>query len=132
MAAGLDTLGTQMAQGSAGLSGRSGSLRNGAFSLASGTKELTKGGSSLQLGSAQVKGGISRLQSGAGALSAGMAQLEEEGTSRIQKAVKEELQGVLDRLEALSSETCRYDTFSGKDSSMDGTVKFVIETEGIE
>ena len=132
LAAGLDTLGTQMAQGSAGLSGRSGSLRNGAFSLASGTKELTKGGSSLQLGSAQVKGGISRLQSGAGALSAGMAQLEEEGTSRIQKAVKEELQGVLDRLEALSSETCRYDTFSGKDSSMDGTVKFVIETEGIE
>ena len=51
---------------------------------------------------------------------------------RLREEVEEELGDILDRLDALMSDDCAYQTFSGKDSSMDGNVKFVIETEAIE
>ena len=37
-----------------------------------------------------------------------------------------------DRLKALNSENCTYDTFSGKADNMNSNVKFIIETDAIE
>ena len=39
---------------------------------------------------------------------------------------------VIDRIKALSSDECTYDTFSGKASGVDSNVKFIIETDPIE
>ena len=47
-------------------------------------------------------------------------------------ALKDEFGELMDRIEALNSNTCAYDTFSGKTDAMDGNVKFIIETEAIK
>ena len=104
LASGLNTLGSQMSSGSATLAANSGALRSGASELQSGAKELAEG----------------------------MAKFDKEGTSKLKSTVEDELGNVLDRIDVLTSENCKYSTFSGKDKSMDGNVKFVIETDAIE
>lgn len=104
LASGLNTLGSQMSSGAAQLSLNSSALREGAASLQSGAKELADG----------------------------MEKFDREGTSKLKSTVEDELGDVLDRFDALTSEECTYTTFSGKDSGMDGSVKFVIETDAIE
>ena len=103
-ASGLNTLGSQMSAGAAKLSANSNALREGASSLSEGAKKLADG----------------------------MDQFDKEGTSKLKSTVEDEFGDVLDRLKALTSDDCTYNTFSGKDSKMDGSVKFVIETEAIE
>ena len=104
LASGLNTLGSQMSSGSATLAANSGALRSGASELQSGAKELAEG----------------------------MAKFDKEGTSKLKSTVEDELGDVLDRIDVLTSENCKYSTFSGKDKAMDGNVKFVIETDAIE
>lgn len=104
LASGLDTLGGQMAAGASVLTSNSGTLRSGASALESGTLNLKDG----------------------------MAQFESEGTGKMKKMLEDELGEILDRLEALTSESCSYDTFSGKSDEMEGNVKFIIETAPIE
>lgn len=104
LASGLNTLGLQMSAGAAKLSANSNALREGASSLSEGAKKLADG----------------------------MDQFDKEGTSKLKSTVEDEFGDVLDRLKALTSDDCTYNTFSGKDSKMDGSVKFVIETEAIE
>ena len=104
LASGLNTLGSQMSSGSATLVANSGALRSGAFELQSGAKELAEG----------------------------MAKFDKEGTSKLKSTVEDELGDVIDRIDVLTSENCKYSTFSGKDKAMDGNVKFVIETDAIE
>ena len=104
LASGLNTLGSQMSSGSATLAANSSALRSGASELQSGAKELAEG----------------------------MAKFDKEGTSKLKSTVEDELGDVLDRIEVLTSDDCKYNTFSGKDKAMDGNVKFVIETDAIE
>ena len=104
LASGLNTLGSQMSSGSATLAANSGALRSG----------------------------VSELQSGAKELAEGMAKFDKEGTSKLKSTVEDELGDVIDRIDVLTSEDCKYNTFSGKDKAMDGNVKFVIETDAIE
>lgn len=104
LASGLNTLGSQMSSGSATLAANSGALRSGASELQSGAKELAEG----------------------------MAKFDKEGTSKLKSTVEDELGDVIDRIDVLTSENCKYSTFSGKDKAMDGNVKFVIETDAIE
>lgn len=104
LASGLNTLGSQMSSGAAQLALNSSALREGAASLQSGAKELADG----------------------------MEKFDREGTSKLKSTVEDELGDVLDRFDALTSDDCTYTTFSGKDSGMDGSVKFVIETDAIE
>lgn len=104
LASGLNTLGSQMSSGSATLAANSSALRSGASELQSGAKELAEG----------------------------MAKFDKEGTSKLKSTVEDELGDVLDRIDVLTSEDCKYNTFSGRDKAMDGNVKFVIETDAIE
>lgn len=104
LASGLNTLGSQMSSGSAKLAANSNALRSGA----------------------------SKLQSGANELAEGMEKFDKEGTSKLKSTVEDELGDVLDRIDVLTSDDCKYNTFSGKDKAMDGNVKFVIETNAIE
>ena len=48
------------------------------------------------------------------------------------EAVNDDLQDVLDRLDALRSDDNAYTSYAGKSDKMDGNVKFVIETEAID
>lgn len=104
LAAGVSTLGSQLSSGSAKLSANSNALRSGASTLSSGADELASG----------------------------MAKFDKEGTAKLKSTFEDELGDVLDRFDALKSDKCSYRTYSGRDKSMDGTVKFVIETDEIK
>ena len=111
-------------------------LQSGTNQLASGLNtlgsQMSSGAAQLSLNSAALREGASTLQSGARELADGMEKFDREGTSKLKSTVEDELGDVLDRFDALTSDDCTYTTFSGKDSGMEGTVKFVIETEAIE
>lgn len=101
LASGLGTLGGQLSEGAAKLLENSGTLRSGALSLTEGAQTLASG----------------------------MEQFEREGTGKLKTVYEEELGDILERLEAVTSESAVVDTFSGKDDAMAGSVKFIIETE---
>ena len=139
----LGSYNTSLLSGAEKLKGSSSTLAAGAGTLQSGTNQLASGlntlGSQMSAGAAKLSAnsnalreGASSLSEGAKKLADGMDQFDKEGTSKLKSTVEEEFGDVLDRLKALTSDDCTYNTFSGKDSKMDGSVKFVIETEAIE
>lgn len=139
----LGSYNTSLLSGAEKLKGSSSTLATGAGTLQSGTNQLASGlntlGSQMSAGAAKLSAnsnalreGASSLSEGAKKLADGMDQFDKEGTSKLKSTVEDEFGDVLDRLKALTSDDCTYNTFSGKDSKMDGSVKFVIETEAIE
>lgn len=139
----LGSYNTSLLSGAEKLKGSSSTLAAGAGTLQSGTNQLASGlntlGSQMSAGAAKLSAnsnalreGVSSLSEGAKKLADGMDQFDKEGTSKLKSTVEDEFGDVLDRLKALTSDDCTYNTFSGKDSKMDGSVKFVIETEAIE
>lgn len=139
----LGSYNTSLLSGAEQLKGSSSTLVAGVGTLQSGTNQLASGlntlGSQMSAGAAKLSANSNALREGASALSEGakkladgMDQFDKEGTSKLKSTVEDELGDVLDRLKALTSDDCTYNTFSGKDSKMDGSVKFVIETEAIE
>lgn len=139
----LGSYNTSLLSGAEKLKGSSSTLAAGAGTLQSGTNQLASGlntlGSQMSAGAAKLSAnsnalreGASSLSEGAKKLADGMDQFDKEGTSKLKSTVEDEFGDVLDRLKALTSDDCTYNTFSGKDSKMDGSVKFVIETEEIE
>ena len=139
----LGSYNTSLLSGAEKLKGSSSTLAAGAGTLQSGTNQLASSlntlGSQMSAGAAKLSAnsnalreGASSLSEGAKKLADGMDQFDKEGTSKLKSTVEDEFGDVLDRLKALTSDDCTYNTFSGKDSKMDGSVKFVIETEAIE
>ena len=139
----LGSYNTSLLSGAEKLKGSSSTLAAGAGTLQSGTNQLASGlntlGSQMSAGAAKLSAnsnalreGASSLSEGAKKLADGMDQFDKEGTSKLKSTLEDEFGDVLDRLKALTSDDCTYNTFSGKDSKMDGSVKFVIETEAIE
>lgn len=139
----LGAYNTSLLSGAEQLKGSSSTLAAGVGTLQSGTNQLASGlntlGSQMSAGAAKLSANSNALREGASALSEGakkladgMDQFDKEGTSKLKSTVEDEFGDVLDRLKALTSDDCTYNTFSGKDSKMDGSVKFVIETEAIE
>lgn len=139
----LGSYNTSLLSGAEKLKGSSSTLAAGAGTLQSGTNQLASGlntlGSQMSAGAAKLSAnsnalreGASSLSEGAKKLADGMDQFDKEGTSKLKSTVEDEFGDVLDRLKALTSDDCTYNTFGGKDSKMDGSVKFVIETEAIE
>lgn len=139
----LGSYNTSLLSGAEKLKGSSSTLAAGAGTLQSGTNQLASGlntlGSQMSAGAAKLSAnsnalreGASSLSEGAKKLADGMDQFDKEGTSKLKSTVEDEFGDVLDRLKALTSDDCTYNTFSGKDSKMDGSVKFVIETEAID
>lgn len=129
---GLATLGGELSNGSSTLAMNSEALRNGASQLLSGTDELVLGAGTLKTASGEVKSGISALQDGALQLKDGTVKFNEEGIKKLQETADDLLGTLLDRVDALTSDACSYDSYAGKSDDMDGSVKFIIETEGIE
>ena len=123
---------SQLTSGANTLSANSSALNSGAGQLASGTQQLMSGTTTLSSGSAQVKSGIKSLADGAKKLSDGTKEFDEDGIQKLSDIVDDDLQDILDRLDAICSDDNAYRSFSGKQDDMDGNVKFVIETAAID
>ena len=107
-------------------------LKSGAQTLADGVSDLKDGADTLSDASDDVVDGISELKDGAEDLKDGMQEFYDEGISKIKDMADENLTVILDRLKALTSDEISYDTYSGRSDSMNGSVKFIIETDEIE
>ena len=132
LASGVSQLSTQLSAGASTLVSNNATLTDGSATLLSGVDELFTGAGTLQTASGQVADGISQLADGAKELADGTSEFEEEGTKKLKETVEDDLLTVIDRIKALSSDECTYDTFSGKASGVDSNVKFIIETDPIE
>ncbi len=119
---------------------------SGAGTLTAGINELKGGTGKLQDGSSQLYNGIqtmkdntpalvdgiTQLRDGARELSDGLGQFNEEGISRLVEAVDGDLEGLTDRIHAISDVSKNYKTFAGITDEMEGSVKFIYRTEAVE
>ena len=60
-----------------------------------------------------------------------MREFDEEGIQELSDVVNNDLQNLLDRLQAVTDADKSYTSFDGSKNSS-GSVKFIIETAGIE
>ena len=115
-----------------------GELQSGIDSLKSGSGQLSAGADALYSGSVTLQSsvpalvdGITQLRDGASELSDGIKKLNEEGIQKLVEAVSGDLDGTLDRLNAMIDVSRNYRNFSGISDEMDGRVKFIYRTEEI-
>ena len=79
-----------------------------------------------------MKDGTKKLLDGSKELAEGMKKFDEEGIQKLTDLMEKDMQKVLDRLRAVADADKAYTAFDGLDEDMDGSVKFIIETAGIE
>lgn len=80
----------------------------------------------------KLTAGIGELQSGAERLRDGIATLDEELVQKLCAAVTGDLDELTARLRAIVRVSQNYQAFAGLSDSMDGQVKFIFSTDGIE
>lgn len=117
--------GNALSSGAQTLGGGITQLANGAVSLKDGTAALVSGGK-------QLKEGTTKLKDGSTELAEGMAKFDEEGVQKITEIFGDELQNLLDRLNAVADADSAYKAFDGQNENENSKVKFIIETAGIE
>ncbi len=146
---GIDTLksGTrELADGAGSLNDGAATLKDGTWELKDGTGQLIEGADTLNDGAAELKDGASALTDGVltldegvgtldeGALTLvdGMFEFDEEGISKLTDLFGDDVQDVIDRLEAVSNAGKEYSTFTKLPENVDGSAKFIIKTDAIK
>ena len=119
------------AAGAAKLQNGAASLQNGASSLYAGASRLADGTATLSSGASALIDGVTALRDGAMQLSDGLKQLNEEGFQKLVDAMDGDVEPLLERARALAGISGDYQTYSGLDAAMDGSVKFIYRTEAI-
>ena len=122
---------SQAAAGAGELQSGIDSLKSGSGQLSAGADALYSGSASLQSSVPALVDGITQLRDGASELSDGIKKLNEEGIQKLVEAVSGDLDGTLDRLNAMIDVSRNYRNFSGISDEMDGRVKFIYRTEEI-
>ncbi len=114
-------------------------LKKSVKKVGSGVKTLNKGGKSLKKATKKLSNGVLQLNTASGKLSSGsttlakgMAEFNDEGIDKLNNVYEDDFKGFLNRLKAVCEVGKDYRSFSGIHDSMDGEVKFIIETEAIE
>ena len=119
------------AAGAAKLQSGAASLQNGTSSLYAGASRLADGTATLSSGASALIDGVTALRDGAMQLSDGLKQLNEEGFQKLVDAMDGDVEPLLERARALAGISGDYQTYSGLDAAMDGSVKFIYRTEAI-
>ena len=116
-----------------------GQLKDGSDELKAGTSEMVNGVAELYDGinkmkekSPELVSGIKELKDGSMTLSKGLEDFNKEGIQKLVDAVDGDLEGLVERVQAISDVSKDYRTFTGLGDDMDGNVKFVFRSEAIE
>ncbi len=118
--------------GTATLKAGTAELAGGANKLTSASGTLVNGSKALADGSAQLSNGASELLNGTVKLNDGMIKFNDEGISKLTKVFDTDMDGMKDRIKAISDMGKAYNTFAGAGEDEDCTVKFIIESEQIK
>lgn len=122
----------QAAKGAGELSLGIDTLKTGTASLSTGADQLYDGILTLKDGTPALIDGVTRLRDGAMELSDGLKEFNEQGVQKLMDAFDGDLSGLMDRMDAVSDVSRRYNTFSGISGDMDGQVKFIWRTEAVD
>lgn len=122
---------SQLHEGITTLSVGAGTLSDGIGLLADGSAALKSGTEKLSAAGKELKDGTTKLENGSIELADGMTKFNQDGIQKLTSLLESEVQQVLDRLEAVADADKTYTAFDGT-TSQKGTVKFLIETAGIE
>ena len=114
-------------------------LKSSVKKVGKGVKTLNQGGKSLQKATNKLSSGVlqlntasGKLNNGSKKLADGMSEFNDEGIEKLNDAYEDDFKGLLNRLKAIREVGKDYRSFSGIHHSMDGEVKFVIETASVE
>ncbi|MGN0423428.1 MAG: hypothetical protein ACI4EY_11945 [Lachnospiraceae bacterium] len=119
-------------QGAAKLNERSSLLSTGTQSLKAGGSQLTSGVGQLADGAGQVADGASALADGNQKLSDGMVEYKESAIDKLTELFNGDIQNVTSRIDAMKTLSQNYKSFAGIKDGVNGSTKFIIETEGID
>lgn len=130
-------LGAKLLQSSLGnattqLEGGVNQLSDGVAQLLDGTGKLKTGTSALKSGATTLTSGVAQLQSGSATLSAGMTKFNQEGIQKLVSIYNGDVKSLLSNMESVVKAGQAYNSFTGLSDNMNGSVKFVIETDSIE
>ncbi len=122
----------EAAAGAASLSTGASDLKSGTARLTSGAYELYYGILTLKNGMPTLVDGITKLRDGSMKLSDGLKEFNEKGVQKLVDTVDRDIGGLIDRIKVMSDVSKNYRNFSGLADDMDGKVKFIYRTDGIE
>ena len=78
-----------------------------------------------------MNGGFGALADGMRALKEGLETFDEEGIAQLKELAGDDLKELSERLKAVKQADSTYDNFGGILDGQRGSVRFMIETEGI-
>lgn len=118
--------------GAGELYGGLGELHTGIGQLKTGAESLNAGLESLSTSVPALVDGVSQLRDGAKELSDGLTQFNEQGIEKLMNWIQDDLEGAVDRVNAMAELSRTYRNYSGIADGMDGQVKFIFRTEEIQ
>lgn len=107
-------------------------LEAGANTLNESSALITGGAAKLSAGGDQLTEGTGELAGGAETLKDGMSEFKSSGIDKLSEVFNGDIQELKDRINKMEELGKNYQTFSGKDASMNGSAKFIIETKEIK
>ncbi|MCH1983266.1 hypothetical protein MCG98_11900 [Ruminococcus sp. OA3] len=134
MADNLDTMkdGTrQLLEGSTLLTDGLRAFNEGIGQIYAGAGELGSAAGQLSSSGAVMNGGFGALADGMRALKEGLETFDEEGIAQLKELAGDDLKELSERLKAVKQADSTYDNFGGILDGQRGSVRFMIETEGI-
>lgn len=128
----LKASGSTLIAGGNKLTANNQKLLSGINQLSDASSKLIAGGGKLSNGATQLTSGVNKLYDGSVKLNNGMVEFDRDGINKLYNVVNDDLQGVLDRLEALKKLGDNYESFTGLSDTMDGSVKFIMKSGEIK
>lgn len=128
----LDDGAGKLQDGTVKLSEGAAKLQDGAGELDDGAIKLRDGADELDEGAAKLQDGATELDDGALELKDGMIRFDEEGISKLTELFGDNVQKIIDRIDALKDAGDHYNTFTGLQEGTEGSVKFIYKTNGVK
>jgi len=116
---------SQAASGASNLNSGAVTLKAGAEQLSSGAKEFDKGMKELKNSLPALLDGITKLRDGSEELKNGLARFDEEGIQKLSDAIDGDLEGFVERLQAILDASKGYRSYSDASDEAEGQVRFI-------
>ena len=123
---------SQLSSGAQILKDGTQTLTEGTISLLNGTVTLKDGTSQFVDGTFELNDGALQLLDGTGDLMDGLFKFDEEGISKLTDLFGDNVQDVIDDLQAVFDAGRSYKIYSDSASDMDSSVKFIYKTEAVK
>lgn len=106
-------------------------LQSGMSELNGNSSKLLDGTTELYDGATELADGVDELKDGADELKDGMEELNEDGIKKLKEIFVDDMDQLIDRLQAVQKAGNDYQSFAGIADGMEGDVKFIIKTDSI-